>query len=78
MFPNMDERAKFAELCGRFDSKNIEGAVVTLKEAAFMKLFCDAYFMHQMKKRPARNSPDRAETQPQDGQLPNDSASMAS
>lgn len=54
MFPKMDERDQFAELCGRFESKNVEGAVVTLKEATFMKLFCDAYFMRQLKHRNAR------------------------
>lgn len=32
----------------------LEGAVVTLKEATFMKLFCDAYFMRQLKKRNVR------------------------
>jgi hypothetical protein len=56
MFPKMDERDQFAELCGRFESKNVEGAVVTLKEATFMKLFCDAYFMRQLKHRNARLS----------------------
>ncbi len=49
MFPKMEERDQFAELCARFESKNVEGAVVTLKEAAFMKIFCDAYFMRQFK-----------------------------
>ena len=47
-------RDQFAELCGKFESKNTEGAVVTLKEATFMKLFCDAYFMRQLKQRNAR------------------------
>ncbi len=51
MFPKMDERDQFADLCGRFESKNVEGAVVTLKEASFMKLFCDAYFMRLLKSR---------------------------
>jgi hypothetical protein len=56
MFPKMDERDQFAELCGRFESKNVEGAVVTLKEATFVKLFCDAYFVRQLKHRNARSS----------------------
>jgi AbiV family abortive infection protein len=49
MFPNMDERTKFGDLCDRFENKNLEGASVTLKEAGFMKMFCDAYFMRQVK-----------------------------
>ncbi len=66
MFPNMDERDQFADLCGRFESKNFEGAVVTLKEATFMKLFCDAYFMRQLKQRNAllRDSKERASAEP--------------
>jgi len=56
MFPKMDERDQFAELCARFESKNLEGAVVTLKDATFMKLFCDAYFMRQLKHRNTRLS----------------------
>jgi AbiV family abortive infection protein len=51
MFPNMDERNKFSDLCERFEAKNVDGAVVTLKEAAFMKLVCDAYFMRQAQKK---------------------------
>jgi hypothetical protein len=54
MFPKMAERDQYAELFGRYESKNLEGAVVTLKEATFMKLFCDAYFMRQLKHRTAR------------------------
>ncbi|HXH51439.1 MAG TPA: AbiV family abortive infection protein [Terriglobia bacterium] len=56
MFPNMDGRDQFAELCGRFESRNVEGAAVTLKDATFMKLFCDAYFMRQLKRRNTRLS----------------------
>jgi len=55
LFPNMDERDQIVALCGRFETKNIEGAVVTLKEAASMKLFCDAYFMVQVKRKGARS-----------------------
>lgn len=45
MFPGMEERGRIAELCARFEAKNIEGLVVTLRDAVFMKLFCDAYFL---------------------------------
>ena len=54
MFPKMAKRDQFADLCGRFESKNVEGAVVTLTEATFMKVFCDAYFMRQLKYRDGR------------------------
>ena len=47
LFPTMspEERQQFASLCRRFEEKNFEGIVVTLKEASFIKLFCDAYFL---------------------------------
>ena len=48
MFPTMDERDRFAELCARYEAKDVEGVAVTLKEAGFMKLFCDAYFMRRL------------------------------
>lgn len=73
MFPKMDERDQFADLCGRFESKNTEGAVVTLKEATFMKLFCDAYFMRQLKKRNARLA-GRTKKAPTGGTLPAETA----
>jgi len=53
MSPEMDERANFADLCERFETKNIEGAAVTLKEATFMKLFFDAYFLRKAKRKRA-------------------------
>lgn len=69
MFPKMDERDRFAEICGRFGAKNIEGVVVTLKEAAFMKLFCDAYFMRRLSRAFVRNRlPTLADTEPQENQ----------
>jgi hypothetical protein len=43
LFPQMDERDRFAEIFRRFEAKEFEGLAITLKEAAFMKLFCDAY-----------------------------------
>jgi hypothetical protein len=49
LFPGMDERDRFAEICRRFESKNFEDMVLTLKEASFMKLFCDAYFLHKIR-----------------------------
>ena len=44
-FPGFDERDRFAELCRKFEKKEAKQGEVTLKEASFIKLFCDAYFM---------------------------------
>lgn len=51
MFPAMDERAKFADLCDKYESASVDRAAVTLKEAAFIKAFCDAYFLRQAQRR---------------------------
>jgi AbiV family abortive infection protein len=45
LFPKMDERERYAELCRAFDTEQLTGVVVTLKEVSFIKLFCDAYFL---------------------------------
>ncbi|WP_080672272.1 AbiV family abortive infection protein [Bradyrhizobium japonicum] len=45
LFPQMDERDRYAELCRAFDRDQLTGVVVTLKEVSFIKLFCDAYFL---------------------------------
>ena len=45
LFPQMEERERFAEVCRRFEAKNFDGLQITLKEVAFLKLFCDAYFL---------------------------------
>ena len=47
--PKIDERDRFAEICRRFEAKEFEGLAITLKEAAFMKLFCDAYFLTKIR-----------------------------
>jgi hypothetical protein len=49
LFPQMDERDRFAEICRRFEAKESEGLAITLKEAAFMKLSCDAYFLTKIR-----------------------------
>jgi hypothetical protein len=67
MFPDMDQRDQFAELFERFESKNVEGAVVTLKEATFMKLFCDAYFWRHIKQRNAPPGQIRDRNEPEEG-----------
>jgi hypothetical protein len=51
MFPGMDERQHFADLCARFEEKKLDGVVVNLKDATFIKLFCDAYFLRTAKQK---------------------------
>jgi AbiV family abortive infection protein len=60
MFPGMEERGRIAELCARFEAKNLEGIAVTLRDAVFMKLFCDAYFMRGAKQKPRSRRTDSA------------------
>lgn len=49
LFPNIEERDRFAEVCRRFEAKEFEGLAITLKEVSFMKLFCDAYFLAKIR-----------------------------
>jgi hypothetical protein len=51
MFPGMEERGRIAELCAHFEEKNVEGLVVTLRDATFMKLFGEAYFPRTAKQK---------------------------
>jgi AbiV family abortive infection protein len=49
-FPDMDEdRERMLSLCSAFESGTLKAEVVTLKEASFSKLFCDAYFLHKVR-----------------------------
>jgi len=49
LFPDLEERDRFAELCRAFDGEQpIRPGFVTLKETSFIKLFCDAYFMRRI------------------------------
>lgn len=47
MFPSMsaEEQERFVELCRHYEARKFDGLVVSLKEASFIKLFCDAYFL---------------------------------
>jgi AbiV family abortive infection protein len=65
LFPNMDERERYAELCRAFDNDQPAGVVITLKEVSFIKLFCDAYFL--WKHRPPGAKIDQS---PQPGDTP--------
>ena len=49
MFPSFDERDVYQTLFEAFESGNAEQTNVTLKEASFMKLFCDAYFLQKIR-----------------------------
>ena len=42
LFPGMVEKQRYADLCRTFDTEQLKGVVVTLKEVSFIKLFCDA------------------------------------
>jgi hypothetical protein len=49
LFPQMEERNRFADIFRSFESKKLEGINITLKEVAFIKLFCDAYFLRTIR-----------------------------
>jgi AbiV family abortive infection protein len=49
-FPNMDEDRDRMLILGRaFEAGTLSDETVTLKEASFSKLFCDAYFLHKVR-----------------------------
>jgi AbiV family abortive infection protein len=50
-FPNFDERDWFQSICNAFESSKYDAAQITLKEASFIKLFCDAYFIRRVRPR---------------------------
>ena len=49
MFPSFDEQEVYQRLFEAFESGEEEQGNVTLREASFMKLFCDAYFLKKMR-----------------------------
>ena len=49
MFPSFDERDVYQRLFEAFENGDEEQSNVTLREASFMKLFCDAYFLKKMR-----------------------------
>ena len=53
LFPAFDEKDRYAALIKAFEDKKLDGITVTLKEVAFIKLFCDFYYMKRMPKHPA-------------------------
>ena len=66
-FPNMDQdREVFLGLCEHFEKDTLGTATVTLKEASFAKLFCDAYFMHKMRSALLAKKLGRPQSDPQE------------
>jgi hypothetical protein len=49
MWPELDERDKYIDLIQLFPKGNAHNLGITLKEAVFMKLFCDAYFLKEIR-----------------------------
>ncbi len=49
MWPDLDERAKYMSLVEQFPKGDVHKMGVTLKEASFMKLFCDAFFLKHVR-----------------------------
>lgn len=62
LFPQMEERDRFAEVCRLFEAKDVDKARITLKEASFMKLFCDAYFLRTIQPRALNERLDEPES----------------
>ncbi len=51
-FPNLDEdKSRIMSLCVAFENDRLQQEQVTLKDATFGKLFCDAYFLHRVRPR---------------------------
>jgi AbiV family abortive infection protein len=47
-FPDMDEKDHFARIFEAFENNDMESIAITLREASFMKLFCDSYYLHKI------------------------------
>lgn len=47
LFPDIGEKEHFGKTFDGFE-KQIPGTVITLKEASFMKIFCDMYFLNKI------------------------------
>ncbi len=57
LFPKLDERDHFAKICEHFETNNLKGVVVTLKEVAFIKIVCDTYFLRKLSGARIRSQP---------------------
>ncbi len=49
MFPEFDEREHYFAMFEAFEKQAVDAITVTLREASFMKLFCDAYFLNEVR-----------------------------
>jgi AbiV family abortive infection protein len=49
LFPGMDERDHYTEIFRAFERNAVDTVTITLKEVAFMKLFCDAYYLQKIR-----------------------------
>jgi len=49
MWPEFDERAKYLNLVERFPGDDPQSLGITLKEASFMKFYCDAFFLKHVR-----------------------------
>lgn len=51
-FPELDEdRTRVLALCVAFEEERLQRETITLKDATFGKLFCDAYFLNRVRPR---------------------------
>jgi AbiV family abortive infection protein len=50
VFPKIDDHERFGELFDVFDKHKRTSTVITLQEAAVMKIFCDTYFLDRFAK----------------------------
>lgn len=73
LFPSGGEDLDiFIRLARAFETKSLEGIIVTLREASFAKLFCDAYFLNRFRPmamakkgfQPVEREPPAGETPP--------------
>ena len=49
LFPDFDEKDRFADICRGFEANKLEGLKITLKEVTIIKLFSDAYFLAKIR-----------------------------
>jgi AbiV family abortive infection protein len=69
LFPGMDERQRFVDLCRAFESQKFEGVVITLKEVSFLKLFCDAYFLRKIQPKAMQELGERMRSESKTDQM---------
>jgi len=63
LWPDMDERRRYIEIFEAFERKSVDTLTINLSEASFMKLFCDAYFLHKIRPAALSARPRELETE---------------